>query len=128
MLRLFFDEPLSEGLCEALADIFPGSLHIRLLGQGGAADATVWDLARTHGCLVVSKDDDFHRLALLRGAPPKFVWIRLGNCTTTISRNFSGAITTTSSDSMSRTRRQSSSCAENHRQPTRTSVVRQEEL
>ena len=37
MVRLFFDEPLSEELCELLADIFPGSLHIRLLGQGGAA-------------------------------------------------------------------------------------------
>ena len=82
MPRLFFDEPLSEKLCEAVADIFPGSLHIRLLGQGGAADTIVWDLARQHGCLVVSKDEDFHRLALLRGAPPKFVWIRLGNCTT----------------------------------------------
>jgi predicted nuclease of predicted toxin-antitoxin system len=69
-------------LCKSLGDIFPGSLHIRLLGQGGATDATVWDLARHHGCLVVSKDEDFHRLALLRGAPPKFVWIRLGNCTT----------------------------------------------
>jgi len=32
--------------------------------------------------LVVSKDEDFHRLAVLRGAPPKFVWIQLGNCTT----------------------------------------------
>jgi predicted nuclease of predicted toxin-antitoxin system len=82
MPRLFFDEPLSEELCETLADIFPGSLHIRLLGQGGAPDAVVWDLARQHGCLVVSKDEDFHRLAVLRGAPPKFVWIRLGNCTT----------------------------------------------
>jgi predicted nuclease of predicted toxin-antitoxin system len=82
MTRLFFDEPLSEALCTTLADIFPSSLHIRLLGQGGAADATVWDLARQHGCLVVSKDEDFHRLALLRGAPPKFVWVRLGNCTT----------------------------------------------
>ncbi len=30
----------------------------------------------------MSKDDDFHRLAVLRGAPPQFVWIRLGNCTT----------------------------------------------
>jgi hypothetical protein len=59
MPRLFFDEPLSEALCEMLGDIFPGSLHIQLLGQGGAADATVWDLARQHGCLVVSKDEDF---------------------------------------------------------------------
>ena len=82
MPRLFFDEPLSEKLCEKVADIFPGSLHIRLLGHAGATDVVVWDLARQHECLVVSKDEDFHRLALLRGAPPKFVWIRLGNCTT----------------------------------------------
>lgn len=82
MVRLLFDEQLSEELCDAVADIFPGSLHIRLLGQGGAADAIVWDLARERGCLVVSKDEDFHRLAVLRGGPPKFVWVRLGNCTT----------------------------------------------
>ncbi len=82
MPRLFLDEPLSEELCTTLADLFPGSLHIRLLGHGGAADAVVWDLARQRDCLVVSKDEDFHRLAVLRGAPPKFVWIRLGNCTT----------------------------------------------
>ena len=82
MVGLLFDEPLSEELCEVLADIFPGSLHVRVLGHGGATDATVWDLARTHNCLVVSKDEDFNRLALLRGAPPRFVWIRRGNCTT----------------------------------------------
>ena len=82
MARLLFDEPLSEELCKALADIFPASLHVRLLGHGGAPDSTVWDLARQHGCLIVSKDDDFHRLAVLRGAPPKFIWIRLGNCST----------------------------------------------
>ena len=82
MPRLFFDEPLSEALCDRVADIFPGSLHVRLLGHGGATDSIVWDLSRQHGCMVVSKDEDFHRLALLRGAPPKFIWIRLGNCTT----------------------------------------------
>ena len=83
MPRLLFDEPLSEELCSLLADLFPGSLHVRLLGDGGASDQAVWELAREHGCIVVSKDGDFHRLALLRGAPPKFIWIRLGNCRTT---------------------------------------------
>jgi len=82
MVRLLFDEPLSETLCRSLADIFPGSLHVRLLGHGGAADTVLWELARTHGCLLVSKDEDFHRLAILSGAPPKFAWIRLGNCST----------------------------------------------
>ena len=82
MVRLLFDEPLSERLCGLLADSFPGSLHVRGLGQGGAPDATVWDLARTQHCMLVSKDEDFNRLAVLRGAPPKFVWVRRGNCTT----------------------------------------------
>lgn len=82
MARLLFDEPLAEQLCEALADVFPGSLHIRLLGRGGAGDGVVWELAREHGCIVVSKDEDFHRLAVLRGGPQKFIWIRLGNCRT----------------------------------------------
>jgi predicted nuclease of predicted toxin-antitoxin system len=82
MVRLLLDEPLSEQLCDVLADVFPGALHVRLLGHGGAADGMVWELAREHGCVVVSKDGDFHRLAVLRGAPPKFLWIRLGNCRT----------------------------------------------
>jgi predicted nuclease of predicted toxin-antitoxin system len=79
---MLFDEPLSELLCDLLADLFPGALHVRALGHGGASDRTVWELARDHQCLVVSKDGDFHRLAVLRGAPPKFIWIRLGNCRT----------------------------------------------
>lgn len=82
MPRLLFDEQLSEALCDMLSDVFPGALHVRTLGHQGASDELVWALALRHGCIVVSKDEDFHRLALLRGTPPKFVWIRLGNCTT----------------------------------------------
>ncbi len=39
-------------------------------------------MAREHGCVLVTKDEDFHRLSLLRGAPPKVVWLRIGNCAT----------------------------------------------
>ena len=31
---------------------------------------------------IVSKDSDFQQRALLKGHPPKVVWVRLGNCTT----------------------------------------------
>jgi predicted nuclease of predicted toxin-antitoxin system len=41
-----------------------------------------WCAAAEHDCLLVTKDEDFHRLSVLRGAPPKVVWLRLGNCTT----------------------------------------------
>lgn len=81
-MRLLFDEQLSEELTGLLADVFPESLHVRPLGLGGAPDVLVWDTARERGCLLVTKDEDFSRLALLRGAPPKVVWIRLGNCPT----------------------------------------------
>ncbi len=63
MPRLLFDEPLSEQLCKSLADLFPGALHVRVLGHGGAVDPNVWELAREHSCMIVSKDGDFHPLS-----------------------------------------------------------------
>lgn len=119
MPRLLFDEQLSEELCEAVADIFPGSLHVRLLGQGGAPDATVWDLARERGYLIVSKDEDFHRLAVLRGAPPKFVWIRLATVRQRISRDSCGDVTTTSAGSVSNTTRRCSNSGDHDGRPNK---------
>jgi predicted nuclease of predicted toxin-antitoxin system len=81
-VRLLFDEQLSQELCRLLQDVFPGSLHVREIGAGGFPDVAVWQLARERDCLLVTKDEDFHRLSVLRGAPPKVVWLRLGNCGT----------------------------------------------
>lgn len=81
-MRLLFDEQLSEHLPSLVAAAYPDSLQVRLLDAGGASDERVWELAREHGCILVTKDEDFHRLSVLRGAPPKVVWIRLGNCST----------------------------------------------
>ena len=81
-MRLLFDEQLSEELLALLRDVFPGSLHVKDLGAGGASDTTVWQLAQQRDCVLVTKDEDFHRLSVLRGAPPKVIWLRLGNCTT----------------------------------------------
>ena len=44
-MRLLFDENLSESLVPALAAEFPGSLHVRTLGLGGAPDHQVWEAA-----------------------------------------------------------------------------------
>jgi predicted nuclease of predicted toxin-antitoxin system len=81
-VRLLFDEQLYEDLPNLVHDIFPKSLHIRQIGAGGATDATVWQLALDRECLLVTKDEDFHRPSILRGSPPKVIWIRLGNCGT----------------------------------------------
>jgi predicted nuclease of predicted toxin-antitoxin system len=32
--------------------------------------------------MIVTKDADFSELGILRGFPPKIIWIRRGNCST----------------------------------------------
>jgi predicted nuclease of predicted toxin-antitoxin system len=81
-LKLLFDENLAPSLVLALADIFPLSEHVARVGLGAAPDREVWEYAREHHSILVSKDSDFHELSLLNGAPPKVVWIRRGNCST----------------------------------------------
>ena len=84
---LLFDENLSPRLASAMAGFFPGSIHIRDVGLKGAADLEIWSFAQQHGFTIVTKDDDFRGLSLLRGAPPKVLWLVVGNTSTqTISR------------------------------------------
>jgi predicted nuclease of predicted toxin-antitoxin system len=81
-VKLLFDHNLSHKLVVRLADIYPGSTQTRLLGFARAADPEIWFYARTHEFIIVSKDNDFAELAVLRGAPPKVLWLRIGNCST----------------------------------------------
>lgn len=80
--RLLFDENLSRRLVAILRDAFPGSSHILDRGLGGESDERIWLHAREHGFVLVTKDEDFHRLSVFRGVPPKVIWIALGNCST----------------------------------------------
>jgi predicted nuclease of predicted toxin-antitoxin system len=80
--RLLFDENLSPRLVELLADSFPSSAHVNGVGLHGRPDGDVWSYASEHGYVLVSKDNDFRQLSFLRGAPPKVVWLRIGNAPT----------------------------------------------
>lgn len=81
-MRLLFDQNLSARLVRRLADLFPGSVHVGHVGLDRADDFEVWDYAATHEFTIVSKDADFHQVSFLRGAPPRIVWVRRGNCST----------------------------------------------
>jgi predicted nuclease of predicted toxin-antitoxin system len=81
-VRLLIDEQLPARLCDLPADLYPQSLHVTQIGLGGATDEAVWSAAAEHGCVLVTKDEDFHRLSVLRGGPPRVIWLRLGNAST----------------------------------------------
>jgi predicted nuclease of predicted toxin-antitoxin system len=83
-VKLLFDQNLSHRLVKALTAEFPDSAHVRYVGLEKALDGPVWEYAKLHGFMIVSKDSDFHQRSFLFGHPPKVVWIRRGNCSTAV--------------------------------------------
>jgi predicted nuclease of predicted toxin-antitoxin system len=81
-VKLLFDENVSPNLVGLVRDEYPGSTHVRDVGLRGATDRRIWEHARANGFVIVSKDDDFRQRSLLEGAPPKVVWLQIGNAGT----------------------------------------------
>ncbi|MDP9192779.1 MAG: DUF5615 family PIN-like protein [Acidobacteriota bacterium] len=83
-MKLLLDHNISHKLVARLADLFPNSTQTRLLNFGRTNDPQLWLFAKTHGYVFVTKDSDVAELAILRGAPPKIIWLRMGNCKTVV--------------------------------------------
>ena len=81
-MKLLFDENLSPELVVLLVDLFPESVHVRDVGLKSADDPMVWQYARDNSLTIVSKDSDLHQRSFVFGHPPKLIWVRLGNCST----------------------------------------------
>ena len=81
-MKLLLDQNLSPRLCDRLHDIWTDVAHVRAVGLAAADDSAIWAYARQHGFTIVSKDGDFSGRSSLYGAPPKVIWLALGNCST----------------------------------------------
>lgn len=86
-MKLLFDQNLSRKLVPHVAATFPGSSHVLLLGLAKADDSDIWYYARHHEFSLVTKNTDMVDLCVLRGGPPKVLWLRIGNCTTEAVRD-----------------------------------------
>lgn len=62
--------------------MFPHCMHVRDVDLQNALDDVVWRFAADHRPTIVSKDADFHQMSMVFGLPPKVIWIRTGNCST----------------------------------------------
>jgi len=79
-MKLLLDQNLSRRILFQLGDSFPGSKHVVHLGMDRDDDITIWDYAKEHGYVIVTKDKDFLQRSVLMGHPPKVIHLRLGNC------------------------------------------------
>ena len=73
-------------------------MHVHECGFGASDDGVIWQFAVTRGFAIVSKDLDFFDRSVLSGSPPKVIWLRTGNCSTTrvenLLRTFAAEIAT----------------------------------
>jgi predicted nuclease of predicted toxin-antitoxin system len=77
---LWIDEQLSPALAVWISGAFDlTATAVRDLGFAGAADSEIFFAARRAEAVVLTKDRDFIRLLERHGAPPRVLWITLGN-------------------------------------------------
>ena len=81
-MKLLFDQNLSRFLVVRLADVFPDSTHVVLIGLESAPDSVIWTFAAEHGFVLVTKDRDFLGFTPGLVPTPTLVLITLGNCST----------------------------------------------
>ena len=81
-MSLLLDENLSESVAARVAAEFPDAEHVRRVLGAGASDQRVWEYAKARNHLLVTLDQDFERLSVSRGAPPKVVLIDAHNART----------------------------------------------
>lgn len=81
-MKLLLDQNISFRVAKAVQDIFPATAQVRELGLENAKDAAIWKYASEKGYTIVTFDADFYDLSLVKGIPPKIIWLRTGNLTT----------------------------------------------
>jgi predicted nuclease of predicted toxin-antitoxin system len=85
-LKLLLDQNLSRKILPGIREQFPGSSHVVYVNLDTADDATIRRYAEAEGFTLVTKNTDMVDLCVVKGAPPKVLWLRIGNCTTDVVR------------------------------------------
>ena len=81
-MKLLFDQNISFRLIKRIIDLFPESKQVRELGLENSTDSEIFDFAKRNDFAIVTFDSDFYDLNIIKGFPPKVIWIRTGNTTT----------------------------------------------
>jgi predicted nuclease of predicted toxin-antitoxin system len=78
-VKLLLDQNLSRRMLNKLLPHYPDSSQVAFLEMDKAEDSEIWRYAGQHDFVIVTKDSDFQELSLIRGEPPKVIWLKCGN-------------------------------------------------
>ncbi|WP_448702813.1 DUF5615 family PIN-like protein [Mucilaginibacter sp. AW1-3] len=78
-MSLLLDQNISFPVCSLLSEEFKNTKHVKQLGLVDASDLQIWQYAKANKFTVVTFDSDFIDFAIMKGFPPKIIWLRFGN-------------------------------------------------
>ncbi len=78
-MKLLLDENISHRITKHLSKEFPDSKHVVDISNERIFDLQIWEFAKENDFVIVTYDEDFYEWQLMRGYPPKIVWLRFGN-------------------------------------------------
>jgi len=81
-MRLLFDQNISFRITHLLPDNFTDCRHVSSVGLIDCDDEIIWRYAGENDFTIVTFDADFSKISRKKGAPPKIIWLRTGNLTT----------------------------------------------
>jgi len=81
-MKLLFDQNISFRILQLLPEHFSDCKQVRTVGLHNRNDVEIWQYAKQNDFTVVTFDSDFFDLSILRGFPPKVIWLRTGNLST----------------------------------------------
>ena len=79
-MTYLIDNQLPVGLVGHLQGHSLDAIHVSQCGLECATDREIWDYAKSHNYVIVSKDEDFFHLSGTDANGPILVWVRIGNC------------------------------------------------
>jgi predicted nuclease of predicted toxin-antitoxin system len=77
-MSLLLDQNISFRVATLLSGAFGNVKHVKQLGLVDADDLDIWKYAKTNNFAIVTFDSDFIDFAIMKGYPPKIIWLRFG--------------------------------------------------
>lgn len=87
-MKLLLDQNISFRVSKKLRPKIPELYHVTDVGLLNSPDKMIWEFAKSENYTIITFDSDFYDLQVLRGFPPKLIWLRFGNTTSDKMVNF----------------------------------------
>ncbi|MBK7763982.1 MAG: DUF5615 family PIN-like protein [Bacteroidetes bacterium] len=81
-MKLLLDQNISFRIVKKIQDFLPLASQVKLLGLENSDDYEIWEYAKLNDYTIVTFDTDFYDMSLIKGTPPKIIWLRIGNTST----------------------------------------------